>query len=572
MKKILAFLFLSSLCFGQGVSVPPQIALQTVNGLTQPLAGATITVCPANTSGIPCSPASTSIFSDTALTVPLSNPFTADANGNYAFSVATGTYTVTVTGSGFAGYSYQLTAPIAALNGVVYAATGESVAHAITRLPAGGGCVYFGPATYPSGNPTVSTANVCLIGAGIPNFNSLNAPTALTGGTVIQGPINYIQGADHFVVENLGIDVGPNWVNNVNGGQAVNGLAATNNGQVMGAPQIQFPVIQNVAVLGYSLNAAFHAMLVENTNGAYISNVNLIYNQHGLVLKGTNATIVGVNSQGHSVDSVLVKSDSYAPSGSVNLSHININFLAAPGDTAGLFLQALGSALDYVNLSNSNIRNVGNWGVLLSGASSSFIVSDITIRGVNFDYPTGAGGGVDCIQLQSNVSTVTIDGINCLNFGAGIIVNTAATTQQNFTVSNSNFQNLTGNGIQLYGRSTVTGNILVSIGGNAIQSDNGVLTASNNNLASISGTAYNNNGGTVLLNPFTASLTTTAAGSDNVSILGMVSTGHCSLAPTNASAATNIATTYISAKTGNQITVTHTATANMNYDIMCVPY
>jgi len=66
-----------------------------------------------------------------------------------------------------------------------------------------------------------------------------------------------------------------------------------------------------------------------------------------------------------------------------------------------------------------------------------------------------------------------------------------------------------------------------------------------------------------------ASLTTTAAASDNVSIQGMTASGHCTLTATNASAATNITTTFISAKAANQITVSHTATANMTYDIMC---
>lgn len=66
-----------------------------------------------------------------------------------------------------------------------------------------------------------------------------------------------------------------------------------------------------------------------------------------------------------------------------------------------------------------------------------------------------------------------------------------------------------------------------------------------------------------------AGLVTTAAASDNVTIQGMASGGHCTLTPTNAAAATNIATTYVSAKAANQITVSHAATANMNYDIFC---
>jgi hypothetical protein len=66
-----------------------------------------------------------------------------------------------------------------------------------------------------------------------------------------------------------------------------------------------------------------------------------------------------------------------------------------------------------------------------------------------------------------------------------------------------------------------------------------------------------------------ASLATTAATSDSVTIQGATTLSHCSLTPTNRTASTNIATTFISAKTANQITVTHSATANMNFDVMC---
>ena len=65
------------------------------------------------------------------------------------------------------------------------------------------------------------------------------------------------------------------------------------------------------------------------------------------------------------------------------------------------------------------------------------------------------------------------------------------------------------------------------------------------------------------------SMTTTAATSDNFTITGMTSSGHCSLTPTNTAAATNVATTYISAKTTNQITVTHAGISGMIYDILC---
>ncbi len=66
-----------------------------------------------------------------------------------------------------------------------------------------------------------------------------------------------------------------------------------------------------------------------------------------------------------------------------------------------------------------------------------------------------------------------------------------------------------------------------------------------------------------------ASLTTGSATSDNVTIDGMTASGHCTFSPTNAGGATNIATAYVSAKSTNQITITHAAFSGMTYDIQC---
>lgn len=65
------------------------------------------------------------------------------------------------------------------------------------------------------------------------------------------------------------------------------------------------------------------------------------------------------------------------------------------------------------------------------------------------------------------------------------------------------------------------------------------------------------------------SVSTTSATSDDVPVTGMTSSGHCILQATNASAATNLAATYVSVKTTNQITVTHAGTSGMTYDVFC---
>ena len=98
------------------------------------------------------------------------------------------------------------------------------------------------------------------------------------------------------------------------------------------------------------------------------------------------------------------------------------------------------------------------------------------------------------------------------------------------------------------------------------------LSALNFGLPNLSALALRNIVGTVDQvrgSVMTAVLTTTSATSDTVTVTGMIAGGHCQLEPTNASAATNSTTTYVSAKTTNQITVTHTATSGMTYDVGC---
>ena len=71
--------------------------------------------------------------------------------------------------------------------------------------------------------------------------------------------------------------------------------------------------------------------------------------------------------------------------------------------------------------------------------------------------------------------------------------------------------------------------------------------------------------------PILASLTTTLGTAMNVSMPGVTNSSHCSLTATNASAAVNIQTTFISTKAADQITVTHHPVAGMTYDILCTP-
>lgn len=71
-----------------------------LNQFGTPVAGASITVCSGQYSGIPPCTATVTIYSDLALTVPISNPIVTPTGGKYRFVVAPGTYTVSTTGAG----------------------------------------------------------------------------------------------------------------------------------------------------------------------------------------------------------------------------------------------------------------------------------------------------------------------------------------------------------------------------------------------------------------------------------------------------------------------------------------
>jgi hypothetical protein len=86
--------------------------------------------------------------------------------------------------------------------------------------------------------------------------------TAMAGGTIVLGPLAASFGADYFTVQDLGVDAGQAYINANNGASPTDALLICNNGQVIGAPPVQSPLIENVSCLGYSSMAPVHCMLV----------------------------------------------------------------------------------------------------------------------------------------------------------------------------------------------------------------------------------------------------------------------------------------------------------------------
>ena len=70
----------------------------------RPIAGATVTVCSASATGVPCTPLAT-LYTDATLSVPSANPIQADGLGNYHFYATPGRYVVQISGPGINAYT-----------------------------------------------------------------------------------------------------------------------------------------------------------------------------------------------------------------------------------------------------------------------------------------------------------------------------------------------------------------------------------------------------------------------------------------------------------------------------------
>lgn len=382
---------------------------------------------------------------------------------------------------------------------VIHAVSGETLKQLIDSLPPTGGVVEMGLGTWVSGyqpGTVISKPNVTIQGAAMPQFNA--DYTAMVGGTILLGPIGVSTGADYFTVRDLGVDAGQVYINARNGGVPTDALDIFNNGQVIGAPPVESPLIENVSCLGYSPNAQNHCMLVENVNNAYVHNVHIVLNCHGLVLKGTNSKVDGVYSRGHGMDSVIVKSDAYAPASNDTLSNITIGPLVSPGDTKGIVIIGVGAPVSNINVSNVKIQSPLSWGINAQGASAGALARGLTFSDISIDYKGGSLSDEYCMQFVEYVSAVKINNLNCSDMWVGIGPYLPVEGGfYNYVLTKSQFANIASDAVQTYGGDwRIYGNNFESVGGSGIVNFGGLDLVDSNSFVDIGGSDMFAAGGT----------------------------------------------------------------------------
>lgn len=388
---------------------------------------------------------------------------------------------------------------------VLYAKSGQTLAAVLTELETisggAGGVIHLGTGIWQAGGFICNVPNVAIIGAGRPSVNS--GKTALTGGTIIQGTVQANQGCSHFVLRDLGVDVGSAWV--AAGNAAADAVSIFNNGQVVGATPLDGVLVDNVIGLGSSLSAAFHAILVENVTNSLIHNVVAILNQHGIVLKGTYSHIDGFYSAGHSVDSVTVKSDVYAPSHHDTVTNGTMSYLSTLGDTLGLQINSehtgTGIPVQYISVSNVQAYGLANASsgaaFFITGAETFNPATDITLSDLIIDWPGGSPTNVACIQLIQSTARVHMSNIHCSNVYVGIeFVSPSSGFMGDMSLVNSQFLNIQTNAVHTYGTWTASGNECNGVTLNCFLNQVGNLNLGLNTIIS-TGSYFNNTSGTM---------------------------------------------------------------------------
>lgn len=366
---------------------------------------------------------------------------------------------------------------------------------ALDALPAGGGVIKIGVGSFAS--PTVSKvkSNTAFIGSGKPYPDmtiaytsdtakpTISSPTKLVGGTILKGAF-YIIKNSNTELRNLGIDVGKDYIDTFKGGVAENGLVVTGNSIPELANTVDDPLkgvlLSNISSLNYTYNSATHAILIQNVAGVQISNISTYYGEHGLVIKGTNVNVNGLEAYGHGSNGLIVKANTYSYCSDVNVSNVYISSIV-DNDGGGInIVSESGGTLrrvnlsnitveftiygikdeggvDGLNISNANFNNIYGHGVLFSASAKDVSLDNVHVNGSTI----GHGFLITSNSLDNikNLSNCTVK-----NIAAGLGFSLVATSGL-INVVNSNAYNeditITGNvrGYNFNTNAVFTGNL-----------------------------------------------------------------------------------------------------------------
>lgn len=354
---------------------------------------------------------------------------------------------------------------------------------ALDALPSTGGVVKIGTGSFLSPVSAKIKSNCKFFGQGKPVTNSvvtesavgvqptITSPTKLIGGTILLGKVE-VSLKDGVEFHNLGVDSGLDYCNTYTAGVATEGLVFVQQYNLSGglpsadglhqlqtnSPPRTGIVVENVSVLCKSATAAVHAMLIENTLNAKISNVSTYYGVHGLVIKSIGCSVNGFDGHGHATNGLLFKANDYAYGNSNTASNIYITSIVSDdGGGINFITEQPSFGNGFNNISNFNVEYT-KYGVSNTLATEGNSISNGVI------YKT-SGIGLD---IDSDFINSAFSNIDQRSGTTGFLVNQNNAQHTNLTFVNCKSASNSVKGFDLTATLGSTIHIVNSDGANSI--------------------------------------------------------------------------------------------------------
>lgn len=303
---------------------------------------------------------------------------------------------------------------------------------ALDALPSTGGNIYISRGTYASPDSAKLKSGVNFYGSGrpVPNIvttvidldNQTNtSPTRLLGGTILLGSFWIPHDVERITIENLGVDVGLDYVNAFHGGTAQEGLLfsqeydpngglnaadGTHTLQTYTNPRRGIRV-HNIAVLNKSPDVFVHAFVVEDCAYPDISDIYTYYGFAGIVVKCIGGTYRGLHAFGHGLYGIALKSNDYAYNIGIVVSDFECGSIGTY-DGEGLHIISDIVTSGYFTVSNGVCRKTKSG--ILTTQNNGGIADNLLINNVMIYQPQSYG---------INVSGALMNIQNCIVRGSG---------------------------------------------------------------------------------------------------------------------------------------------------------
>jgi len=427
---------------------------QALSSTGKPAAYATVRICPYTGGGIPCSPLS-NVYSDLALSSPVSNPYTADASGNFSVFVTAGAAYIVQLGVGSGvTYSYLITAAGLGTGSVTMVGLAMPSIFTVTNSPVTGsgtltaalntqiaGTIFAGPCSGSAAQPTFRSLCASDLPTGVGTVSSFSSgnlspiftTSVATATTTPALTFSLSNAGAYTVLGNSSGAAGPPAYTSISklmlpftytgstsevataSGSFTSGNCLTTDslhdvvdsggpcgtaGAVLLFPTGSQAITQTTGT-AFSVEGGAENLFAANTDALYTSDstMSLILSQAaGIAMTNTSTThpLLSIEAQNSSVTgNLLLAGDIFDAASSTGLFNLSDSGICSPGGGCS------------VNLDVSGISG-GLKHIVVPNASGTLALTGSTVASITADSPISASVSVGAVTLSITGCSITV--------------------------------------------------------------------------------------------------------------------------------------------------------------------